>query len=87
MKAITYILWRGPSAFDGKPIMVIATAMYVPSANPKTGWMIQIWILVEGMPPVEAMMLRDHAALHKDVAKGNTRRHRHISRKIREPRS
>ena len=66
MKATTYILWRGASAFDGKPIMVIATAMYTPSANPKTGWMIQIWILVEGMPPVEAMMQGEDASICGD---------------------
>ena len=66
MKAITFILWRGPSAFDGKPIMVIATAVYMPSANIKTGWMIQIWILVEGMPPVEAMMQGEDASICGD---------------------
>ena len=66
MKATTYILWRGPSAFDGKRIMVIATAMYVPSNNIKTGWMIQIWILVEDMPPVEAMMQGEDASICGD---------------------
>jgi len=47
------ILWRGPSAIDGRPIVVVATG--VPSrkgvlrgANAKTGRMTQVWILLDG---------------------------------------
>jgi hypothetical protein len=37
-----YEVWRGPSAIDGAPIVVIAT---VRSNNRKTGAMLQSWII------------------------------------------
>jgi len=42
------ILWEGPSAFDGAPIVVIATDS---SKNKKTGDMIQTWILRADVAP------------------------------------
>ncbi len=42
------ILWEGPSAFDGAPVVVIATDS---SKNSKTGDMIQTWILRADVPP------------------------------------
>ena len=41
-----YVLWRGPSPIDGKPIVVIAV---VKSANRKTGNMIQVFILCDDL--------------------------------------
>ena len=38
-----YILYEGPSALDGAPIVVIAT---METSNAKTGAMVQTWILV-----------------------------------------
>jgi hypothetical protein len=59
------ILWRGPSALDGQPIVVIATG--IPTAKPrtnsngrstnrKTGKMAQIWIFRDDMTPLAATM-------------------------------
>lgn len=50
-----YILYRGPSAIDGKPIVVIATGFANKSANGKTGDMIQTWILREDIAPNDAV--------------------------------
>lgn len=46
------ILYKGPSRIDGKPIVAIAT---VASKNPKTGPMVQTWILRSNMSPVRAV--------------------------------
>lgn len=50
-----YILFEGPSAIDGEPIVVIATGFKSPSANEKTGPMVQTWILRQDMKPLEAI--------------------------------
>jgi hypothetical protein len=50
-----YILYQGPSAIDGKPIVVIATGFANKSANGKTGDMIQTWIIREDIAPNEAI--------------------------------
>jgi hypothetical protein len=46
-----FILYRGPSMLDGSPIVVVAT---MKTANPKTGDMVQTFILVDEMTPIEA---------------------------------
>jgi hypothetical protein len=46
-----YVLYQGPSALDGQPIVAIAT---MSTKNPKTGPMVQVWILRADMAPVEA---------------------------------
>ena len=51
MKSGYYILYKGPSIIDGQPI--VAIAMYS-KANTKTGPVVQTYILVDGMPPLEA---------------------------------
>ena len=51
MKYRGVILYDGPSLVDGRPIVVIAT---FETANPKTGPMIQTWILVRDLDPVQA---------------------------------
>jgi hypothetical protein len=45
------IIYHGPSVIDGKPI--VAIAMYS-KANTKTGPVLQTYILVDGIPPLEA---------------------------------
>lgn len=46
------ILYRGPSMIDGSPILVIATSN---SNNPKTGNLVQVWIIRGDMHPQEAL--------------------------------
>lgn len=43
-----YVLWRGPSALDGSPIVLIVT---LKSRNRKTGRMAQTWIMREDVEP------------------------------------
>ncbi len=52
--ATGYVLYEGPSLLNGVPIMVIVTGSQRPSENTKTGPMIQCYILVADMHPVEA---------------------------------
>ena len=47
------ILYEGKSLLDGKQIVVIANA-FLNSENPKTGNVIQTWILVKDTPPIQA---------------------------------
>ena len=47
-----YILYEGPSKYDGKPIVVIATKN---SKNKKTGNMWQTWIMLQDTPPHKAV--------------------------------
>jgi hypothetical protein len=48
------ILYRGPSQLDGRPIVVVATGLARKSHNPKTGGMVQTYILADGTDPVSA---------------------------------
>jgi len=45
------IFYRGPSAIDGVPIIGAASGIYKPSRNPKTGPMIQTWVLLDDIAP------------------------------------
>ena len=49
------IVWDGPSRIDGSPIMAIITGLRTASANPKTGDMLQTWILRSDMHPQDAI--------------------------------
>jgi hypothetical protein len=49
------ILWKGPSAIDGAPIVLIATGLEASSLNLKTGALVQTWILRDDMTPQEAV--------------------------------
>lgn len=40
---------------DGAPIVAIVTGIQRPSANVKTGKMVQLWIMRRDLPPVEAL--------------------------------
>lgn len=46
------VLWRGPSALDGAPIVVLATTE---SSNRKTGTMVQTWIMRADVAPHVAL--------------------------------
>jgi hypothetical protein len=48
------VLYTGPSALDGTPIVVIVTGLAKGSANTKTGAMLQTWIIRQDMAPHEA---------------------------------
>ena len=48
------VIYRGPSMIDGAPIIAVATGLAHASANPKTGDMVQTWILREDIAPLEA---------------------------------
>jgi hypothetical protein len=50
-----YIIYEGPSAIDGAPIVVIATGFASRSANGKTGDMVQTWILPADIAPHHAV--------------------------------
>lgn len=57
MSFLGYVLWEGPSAFDGAPIVLIANSFrrqkeYV---NSKTGDAIQTWILRRDVDPFDAL--------------------------------
>lgn len=49
------VFYRGPSTFDGSPIVAIATGFRYPNQNRKLGpGLIQTWILREDIAPEEA---------------------------------
>ena len=50
-----YVLYDGPSLIDGTPIVVLATGIDMPSANRKTGPMVQTYIMARDIHPVEAV--------------------------------
>ncbi len=58
-----FILYEGPSALDGAPIVVIATGIKAKSRNAKTGDLIQTWILRSDIAPVEALATGDDASV------------------------
>lgn len=49
------IVWEGPSAHDGAPIVVIVTGITDASSNRKTGAMVQTWILRSDVDPMSAL--------------------------------
>ena len=49
------ILYENISLYDGSPVVAIMTGTKYPSRNPKTGTMLQVWILRADMHPVEAL--------------------------------
>jgi hypothetical protein len=53
-KANGAVIYRGPSMLNGKPIIVVATGLAQASHNPKTGDMIQTYIIADGINPVKA---------------------------------
>jgi len=55
VKDSMYLVYDGPSLLDGSPIIVLATGFKRPSANRKTGPIIQTYILRKDMAPNEAL--------------------------------
>ena len=49
------VVYRGPSAINGAPIVAILTGIANPSNNPKTGPMVQLWILAADEAPHHAV--------------------------------
>lgn len=49
------VIYRGPSILDGAPIVVIATGLGRPSANVKTGAMVQTFVVREDVAPGAAI--------------------------------
>lgn len=56
----SFILWRGASEIDGKPIVCVATGVGRPSQNAKTGPMVQIFVMVDGKLPMDAIKDGSH---------------------------
>lgn len=48
------VIYKGPSALDGAPIVAIATGLKGKSRNIKTGHMVQVWILRSDVNPLTA---------------------------------
>lgn len=57
------ILWEGPSAVDGAPLVVIATGLRSGSNNVKTGAMVQTYILRADIPPMDAVKSGQDASI------------------------
>ena len=57
------IVYTGPSAIDGRPIVVILTGLASSSANEKTGGLIQSWILRADVEPHTALRTGDDASV------------------------
>ncbi|MGX9944952.1 hypothetical protein ACTG4Q_21040 [Bradyrhizobium denitrificans] len=58
-----FVLYRGPSTIDGKPIIVIATGLLTGGSNSKTGHMVQVYILRDGMNPLKAVQTGDDVSI------------------------
>lgn len=60
------ILYEGPSALDGAPIVVIATGLDGRTRNEKTGAMVQTWIMRQDVPPHVAVKTGQDASVCGD---------------------
>jgi len=58
-----YVLWQGPSKFDGKPIVAIAI---IKSRNSKTGNVVQTFILRADVSPLDALASGDDLSICGD---------------------
>lgn len=63
---MNYLIYRGPSQFNGQPIFSALTGTHRPSENPKTGPMSQVWVLHEGTTPTQAVRTGEDAAICGD---------------------
>lgn len=57
------VIYRGPSLLDDQPIIAVVTGLTRPSANPKTGPMLQTWILAENVAPHVAIKTGEDASI------------------------
>lgn len=60
------LLWRGRSQINGEPILAIMTGLFKNSKNPKTGEMLQTWIIGEEIEPINATQTGADAAICGD---------------------
>jgi hypothetical protein len=60
------ILFEGPSSYDGQNIVVIMTGLASASTNSKTGDMIQTYILLQDVNPIEAVKTGDDVSICGD---------------------
>jgi hypothetical protein len=61
-KPATLEIWRGPSRFDGRPIVVLAARVRASSSvNPKTNDMVQIYIVPQADPAQSLQDERDRS--------------------------
>jgi hypothetical protein len=60
------VLYEGPSRHDGRPVVVIATGIDRKSQNPKTGPMIQVWLMRQDVAPAEAVPAGEDASVCND---------------------
>ena len=60
------VLYDGPSVLDGAPIVVIATGLVNASENPKTGAMVQVWILRSDVHPAVAKRTGEDSSICGD---------------------
>tara|TARA_Y100000593_G_scaffold28701_1_gene57352 strand:+ start:31 stop:786 length:756 start_codon:yes stop_codon:yes gene_type:complete len=51
MNGNTRVIYNGPSNLNGDQIVVLVSNLYQPSANPKTGAMLQTWIMNAEIEP------------------------------------
>ncbi|TYO65442.1 hypothetical protein FXV83_16030 [Bradyrhizobium hipponense] len=58
-----FVLYRGPSMIDGKPIVVIATGLEDGGSNSKTGPMVQVYILRADQNPMLAAQRGDDVSI------------------------
>jgi hypothetical protein len=58
-----FILYEGPSALDGAPIVVIVTGLKTKSRNEKTGSMVTTWIMRSDVAPSEALKTGQDASV------------------------
>jgi hypothetical protein len=58
-----FSLWEGPSLLDGKPIAALASGVDRPSANVKTGPMVQVYIIRTDTNPIDAVRTGGDAAV------------------------
>lgn len=52
----TYVLWRGPSMYDGERIRLVVTNLVSKSANTKIKNMAQVWILPDSEEKLSVIM-------------------------------
>jgi hypothetical protein len=63
-----YVIYDGPARFTRERIVVIATGYKTKSSNPKTGPMIQTWILTADQHPAEAARTGEDVSICGDCA-------------------
>ena len=54
------ILFKGKSLINNKKIVVVVTGLNAKTMNEKTGDMLQIWILYDGIEPHKAFKIKEY---------------------------